>query len=188
MNSLTHSTEESFSLIRGHWPRWHAYEIGIPSDMDDRHQREPSLCHLSKLDSHGRQKRELQDYFQLRRSSRRISHRYRSTSQSHSDAESSKVGFRIFILRNRFYAGSLNLNDIDSESESSAEDELRIPVFMVLFVLLAYTAIGGFLFQVNRDTVLQSCFCSSHGRDYSTSKPFIFVLLPWQLSVSRIFH
>ncbi|KAK6032517.1 hypothetical protein OSTOST_01301 [Ostertagia ostertagi] len=36
---------------------------------------------------------------------------------------------------------------MDSDSESSMEDELRIPVFMVLFVLLAYTAIGGFLFQ-----------------------------------------
>uniref|UniRef100_A0A8L8KYV5 Ion_trans_2 domain-containing protein n=1 Tax=Heligmosomoides polygyrus TaxID=6339 RepID=A0A8L8KYV5_HELPZ len=41
----------------------------------------------------------------------------------------------------------LNLHEMDSDSESSMEDELRIPVFMVLFVLLAYTAIGGFLFQ-----------------------------------------
>ncbi|RCN29724.1 hypothetical protein ANCCAN_24519 [Ancylostoma caninum] len=46
-----------------------------------------------------------------------------------------------------FQAGSLNLHEMDSDSESSMEDELRIPVFMVLFVLLAYTAIGGFLFQ-----------------------------------------
>lgn len=45
-------------------------------------------------------------------------------------------------------AGSMNLHDIDSDSEDSAGDELRIPVFMVLLVLLAYTAIGGFLFQV----------------------------------------
>ncbi|VDM80747.1 unnamed protein product [Strongylus vulgaris] len=47
----------------------------------------------------------------------------------------------------KFQAGSLNLHEMDSDSESSMEDELRIPVFMVLFVLLAYTAIGGFLFQ-----------------------------------------
>lgn len=44
-------------------------------------------------------------------------------------------------------AGSMNLHDMDSESEED-NDELRIPVFMVLLVLLAYTAIGGFLFQV----------------------------------------
>ncbi|KAE9417977.1 hypothetical protein Angca_004431 [Angiostrongylus cantonensis] len=71
----------------------------------------------------------------IRKQSRRISHHYRSSSQSHaSDNGSSK-------------AGSLNLQEMDSDSESSMEDELRIPVFMVLFVLLAYTAIGGFLFQ-----------------------------------------
>lgn len=71
----------------------------------------------------------------IRKQSRRISHHYRSSSHSHvSDTGSSK-------------AGSLNLHEMDSDSESSMEDELRIPVFMVLFVLLAYTAIGGFLFQ-----------------------------------------
>uniref|UniRef100_A0A1I7X7W0 Ion_trans_2 domain-containing protein n=1 Tax=Heterorhabditis bacteriophora TaxID=37862 RepID=A0A1I7X7W0_HETBA len=96
--------------------------------------------------------------FSIRKQSRRISHHYRSTSHSHaSDTGSSKVifiishlGIIIVILmyfHNR-QAGSLNLHDMDSDSESSMEDELRIPVFMVLFVLLAYTAIGGFLFQV----------------------------------------
>ncbi|ETN72080.1 Ion channel [Necator americanus] len=71
----------------------------------------------------------------IRKQSRRISLHYRSSSHSHtSETGSSK-------------AGSLNLQEMDSDSESSMEDELRIPVFMVLFVLLAYTAIGGFLFQ-----------------------------------------
>ncbi|VDL70844.1 unnamed protein product [Nippostrongylus brasiliensis] len=70
----------------------------------------------------------------IRKQSRRISHHYRSSSHSHTSETSSK-------------AGSLNLHEMDSDSESSMEDELRIPVFMVLFVLLAYTAIGGFLFQ-----------------------------------------
>ncbi|CAI4225651.1 unnamed protein product [Auanema sp. JU1783] len=47
-----------------------------------------------------------------------------------------------------FWAGSINLDDMDdTDSESSDEDELRIPVFMVLFAILAYTAIGGFLFK-----------------------------------------
>ncbi|CAB3400076.1 unnamed protein product [Caenorhabditis bovis] len=71
----------------------------------------------------------------LRRQSRKIATQYRSpTSRSSSVMGSSK-------------AGSLNLHEMDSESDDSIEDELRIPVFMVLFVLLAYTAIGGFLFQ-----------------------------------------
>ncbi|XGW33633.1 hypothetical protein V3C99_017775 [Haemonchus contortus] len=71
----------------------------------------------------------------IRKQSRRISLHYRSSSHSHtSETGSSK-------------AGSINLHEMDSDSESSMEDELRIPVFMVLFVLLAYTAIGGFLFQ-----------------------------------------
>ncbi|CAJ0947085.1 unnamed protein product, partial [Mesorhabditis belari] len=70
----------------------------------------------------------------VRRQSRKISHHYRSGSQSRSSDQTS-------------HAGSMNLNDIESESESSMEDELRIPVFMVLLVLLAYTAIGGILFQ-----------------------------------------
>ncbi|CAI5455064.1 unnamed protein product [Caenorhabditis angaria] len=72
----------------------------------------------------------------LRRQSRKIATQYRSHSQSRS---SSVMGSS--------KAGSLNLHDMDTESEDSIEDELRIPVFMVLFVLLAYTAIGGFLFQ-----------------------------------------
>ncbi|CAO4385232.1 unnamed protein product [Caenorhabditis nigoni] len=72
----------------------------------------------------------------LRRQSKKITSQYRSQSQSRS---SSVMGSS--------KAGSMNLHDIDSESEDSAGDELRIPVFMVLLVLLAYTAIGGFLFQ-----------------------------------------
>ncbi|CAJ0566590.1 unnamed protein product, partial [Mesorhabditis spiculigera] len=70
----------------------------------------------------------------IRRQSRRISHHYRPGSQSRGSDQTS-------------HAGSMNLNDIESEPESSMEDELRIPVFMVLLVLLAYTAIGGILFQ-----------------------------------------
>ncbi|MCP9265979.1 AP-2 complex subunit mu [Dirofilaria immitis] len=69
------------------------------------------------------------------RQSRRISHHYRDRSSS---AQSSSVSMK---------AGSMNLNSIDSDSESSCEDELRIPVVMVLFVLVAYTAIGGLLFR-----------------------------------------
>nr|pir hypothetical protein C52B9.6 - Caenorhabditis elegans [Caenorhabditis elegans] len=72
----------------------------------------------------------------LRRQSKKITSQYRSQSQSRS---SSVMGSS--------KAGSMNLHDIDSDSEDSAGDELRIPVFMVLLVLLAYTAIGGFLFQ-----------------------------------------
>ncbi|PAV66698.1 hypothetical protein WR25_23874 [Diploscapter pachys] len=71
----------------------------------------------------------------LRKQSRRISEHYRQPSESHSsEGESAK-------------AGSLNLNEMDSESNDSADDELHIPVFMVLLVLLSYTAIGGFLFK-----------------------------------------
>ncbi|VDN01927.1 unnamed protein product [Thelazia callipaeda] len=71
----------------------------------------------------------------VRRQSRRISHHYREHSSSaRSSLESTK-------------AGSMNLNSIDIDSESSCEDELRIPVVMVLFVLVAYTAIGGLLFR-----------------------------------------
>ena len=44
-------------------------------------------------------------------------------------------------------AGSVNLNDIVDEANNKEEDELRIPVVMVLLVLVAYTGIGGFLFQ-----------------------------------------
>ncbi|KAL3982202.1 Ion channel family protein [Acanthocheilonema viteae] len=69
------------------------------------------------------------------RQSRRISHHYRDRSSS---AQSSSVSTK---------AGSMNLNSIDINSESSCEDELRIPVVMVLFVLVAYTAIGGLLFR-----------------------------------------
>ncbi|VDK63421.1 unnamed protein product [Onchocerca ochengi] len=69
------------------------------------------------------------------RQSRRISHHYRDRSSS---AQSSSVSTK---------AGSMNLNSIETASESSCEDELRIPVVMVLFVLVAYTAIGGLLFR-----------------------------------------
>uniref|UniRef100_F1L2H2 TWiK family of potassium channels protein 7 n=1 Tax=Ascaris suum TaxID=6253 RepID=F1L2H2_ASCSU len=73
----------------------------------------------------------------VRKQSRRISHHYRDRSLSQSQQSGSSS----------IKAGSINLDDIDSDSESSIEDELRIPVVMVLFVLVAYTAIGGLLFQ-----------------------------------------
>lgn len=42
----------------------------------------------------------------------------------------------------------MNLNDMElNELESSCEEQLRIPVVMVLLVLIVYTAIGGLLFQ-----------------------------------------
>ncbi|KHN70643.1 TWiK family of potassium channels protein 7 [Toxocara canis] len=74
---------------------------------------------------------------QVRKQSRRISHHYRERSMSQSQQSGSSS----------IKAGSINLDDIDSDSESSCEDELRIPVVMVLFVLVAYTAIGGLLFR-----------------------------------------
>jgi hypothetical protein len=74
---------------------------------------------------------------QVRKQSRRISHHVRdSASQSQASGSSTPAK-----------AGSINLNEIDSESETSEGDELRIPVVMVLFVLVAYTAIGGLLFR-----------------------------------------
>ncbi|GMT06359.1 hypothetical protein PENTCL1PPCAC_28533 [Pristionchus entomophagus] len=76
----------------------------------------------------------------IRRHSRRISHHYRSTSHSHGDSHEG--------TRESSKAGSINLNDMSSDDESTMEErELRIPVFMVLLVLLAYTAIGGYLFK-----------------------------------------
>ena len=39
------------------------------------------------------------------------------------------------------------LNDMSESEEQESEEELRIPVVMVLLVLVAYTAIGGLLFQ-----------------------------------------
>lgn len=42
----------------------------------------------------------------------------------------------------------MNLNDMElNELESSCEEQLRIPVVMVLLVLIVYTAIGGLLYQ-----------------------------------------
>lgn len=44
--------------------------------------------------------------------------------------------------------GSINLNEINEDvEESESNNELHIPVFMVLLVLLCYCAIGGFLFH-----------------------------------------
>ncbi|VDN53180.1 unnamed protein product [Dracunculus medinensis] len=71
----------------------------------------------------------------VRKHSRRISHHVRDRSTPQHSNSSSK-------------AGSMNLDDIGSETESSCQDELRIPVVMVLFVLVAYTAIGGLLFRM----------------------------------------
>ncbi|VDM58909.1 unnamed protein product [Angiostrongylus costaricensis] len=72
----------------------------------------------------------------IRKQSRRISHHYRSSSQSHaSDNGSSKAATKPNTEKNitellNVQAGSLNLQEMDSGSESSMEDELRIPVFM----------------------------------------------------------
>jgi hypothetical protein len=81
--------------------------------------------------------------FQVRKQSRRISHfrRTRTESQSvRSDAESSTEK-----------GGSMNLNDMTEEieeEEQNPKQPLRIPILMVLVVILAYTALGGLLFQV----------------------------------------
>uniref|UniRef100_A0A0N5ALA9 Ion channel n=1 Tax=Syphacia muris TaxID=451379 RepID=A0A0N5ALA9_9BILA len=79
--------------------------------------------------------------------SRRISQHYRERDRSLSQSQQSGS--------ESMKAGSMNLGDIDSVSGDSTElskflelqDELRIPVVMVLFVLVAYTTIGGVLFQ-----------------------------------------
>jgi hypothetical protein len=44
----------------------------------------------------------------------------------------------------------MNLNDMteEIEEEPNAKQPLRIPILMVLAVILAYTALGGLLFQV----------------------------------------
>uniref|UniRef100_A0A915D2S1 Potassium channel domain-containing protein n=1 Tax=Ditylenchus dipsaci TaxID=166011 RepID=A0A915D2S1_9BILA len=66
---------------------------------------------------------------------------YRDRSSQSSRSQTSDVSASI-------KAGSVNLNEIEEdEEELSIEDELRIPVVMVLFVLVTYTAIGGVLFQ-----------------------------------------
>ncbi len=40
------------------------------------------------------------------------------------------------------------LPPVEEESEASSEDELRIPVIMVMLVLVTYTALGGLLFRM----------------------------------------
>jgi hypothetical protein len=44
----------------------------------------------------------------------------------------------------------MNLNDMteEIEEEPNPKQPLRIPILMVLVVILAYTALGGLLFQV----------------------------------------
>uniref|UniRef100_A0AC35TYE8 Potassium channel subfamily K member 18 n=1 Tax=Rhabditophanes sp. KR3021 TaxID=114890 RepID=A0AC35TYE8_9BILA len=77
----------------------------------------------------------------LRTQSRRISHHYRDRSLNDSQHSGASTPNK---------AGSINLNDIDMDSEdgnSDHQESLRIPVVMVLFVLVAYTAIGGLLFK-----------------------------------------
>ncbi|PAV92138.1 hypothetical protein WR25_26408 [Diploscapter pachys] len=69
---------------------------------------------------------------------------YRSSESSPDESQSTIANLQNLI---RARAGSLNLHEMDSESNDSADDELHIPVFMVLLVLLSYTAIGGFLFK-----------------------------------------
>ncbi|TMS36440.1 hypothetical protein L596_003602 [Steinernema carpocapsae] len=74
----------------------------------------------------------------VRKQSRRISHHYRERSSSQSQRSDCSSPLK---------AGSMNLNEIESDTESDVEDELRIPVIMVLFVLIGYTAVGGLLFR-----------------------------------------
>uniref|UniRef100_A0A914QND5 Potassium channel domain-containing protein n=1 Tax=Panagrolaimus davidi TaxID=227884 RepID=A0A914QND5_9BILA len=74
--------------------------------------------------------------FIVRKQTRRFS-RFRDHSTSESETGSSPTK-----------AGSVNLDDIDDEQNPNADEEqLRIPVVMVLLVLVTYTAVGGFLFQ-----------------------------------------
>ncbi|KAL3102144.1 hypothetical protein niasHS_003553 [Heterodera schachtii] len=77
----------------------------------------------------------------VRKQSRRFS-RYRTASASSHDEERASVSTMT-------KAGSINLNEINEADveESETPHELRIPVVMVLFVLLCYCAIGGFLFH-----------------------------------------
>ena len=71
----------------------------------------------------------------IRRQSRRLS-RKRSRSRNRSQSDSPDK------------ANTPNPISEDDDSEASSEDELRIPIVMVMFVLVGYTALGGLLFQI----------------------------------------
>uniref|UniRef100_A0A0N5A336 Potassium channel subfamily K member 18 n=1 Tax=Parastrongyloides trichosuri TaxID=131310 RepID=A0A0N5A336_PARTI len=75
----------------------------------------------------------------LKKQSRRISHHYKERSMNESQHSGCSTPIK---------AGSINLNEMDTDSEeSSDQDALRIPIIMVLLVLVVYTALGGLLFQ-----------------------------------------
>lgn len=72
----------------------------------------------------------------------------------------------------------MNLHEMDSESNDSADDELHIPVFMVLLVLLSYTAIGGFLFKVWKSQIMSSIFTQEwEGLEYFQAFYFCFITM-----------
>ncbi|KAI1729823.1 ion channel domain-containing protein [Ditylenchus destructor] len=78
----------------------------------------------------------------VRKQSRRLS-KYRertlSSRSGQSDASSTNMSSD--------KPGPTDLNDYEDEASDIENEQLRIPVIMVLFVLVTYTAIGGFLFR-----------------------------------------